>query len=71
MTTLSDQLMFEYSQQEKLVSIVFLRKSSTFAVLNLSSFFNLQVFSNEAPNTNIVEADLDFERFGKFFGGFV
>ena len=56
MTTLSDQLMFEYSQQEKLVSIVFLRKSSTFTVLNLSSFFNPQVFSNEAPNTNIVEA---------------
>ena len=62
--------MFEYSQQEKLVSIVFLRKSSTFTVLNLSSFFNPQVFSNEAPNTNIVEAvaDLDFERFGKFGG---
>ena len=71
MTTLSDQLMFEYSQQEKLVSIVFLRKLSTFAVLNLSSFFNLQVFSNEAPKTNILEADLDFARFGMFFGGFV
>ena len=39
--SLIDQLMNEYSQQEKLVSIVLLRKSQTITVLNLCSFFNL------------------------------